>query len=447
MADFSIDLAKLGEKDSTWTIGNFGKRDIERVSSHDDGPEDFTLRLGEWMRGTMPTKQQANPPSMSSDHALEIENLRNELQACRAELQQREVTFNEQLRAKDAIIDSLKEERIKAVTISSNELHQARDQLIETRRTLRDVEDEHDNLAQENQRQAETIENLQRALEEERLKIPDSVDAQLMDLQDEVTRMQNQKTTDTISYAEHRLALDKLQDDHAAATEALNAKSKKELNTLRASIIKAGEGMKKREERLTAAHEKEAREFKQQISSLQEELKNASTKKTRRQSVSYEKETITLKQQIGTLQRDLKSATAKTSAPTIPDDEPPTVIELRSAISALNNRLSSTNQALRTTSAEAEHYKKQAQEAYAKLKATIDENADLNREMDERMQKQIDDREREWRRRIKVMFKERETMANALMTLWGEKECGVAKPGEKQKYRYKYVDKDGKLLA
>lgn len=447
MADFSIDLAKLGEKDSTWTIGNFGKRDIGRVSSHDDGPEDFTLRLGEWMKGTMPTKQQANPAPMPSDHSSEIKNLRSELQACRNDLQQREATFNEQLRAKDAIIQSLKEEKVKAATTSGDELHQARDQLMETRRTLRDVEDEHDNIAQENQRQAETIENLQRELEEERLKIPDSVDAQLMDLQDEVTRMQNQKTTDTISYAEHRLALDKLQDDHAAATEALNAKSKKELNMLRAAIIKAGESMKKRELRLTASHEKEARESKQQMSSLQEQLKSASTENPRRQPASYEVEAATLKQQISALQKDLEAATAKTSAPVVPDDESPTVIELRSAITALNNRLSSTNQTLRITSAEAEHYKKHAHEAYAKLKATIDGNADLNREVDEKVQKMMDDREREWRRRIKVMFKERETMANTLMTLWGEKECGVAKPGEKQKYRYKYVDKDGKVLA
>ncbi|KAL8675661.1 MAG: hypothetical protein Q9224_007428, partial [Gallowayella concinna] len=53
MEEYSFDLARLGEKDSSWTIGKAGERDIEGVSSRDEGPEDFTLRMGEWMRGTM----------------------------------------------------------------------------------------------------------------------------------------------------------------------------------------------------------------------------------------------------------------------------------------------------------------------------------------------------------------------------------------------------------
>lgn len=433
MADFSIDLAKLGEKDSTFNIGNFGKRNIERVSSHDDGPEDFTLRLGEWMRGTMPAKPQAdaNPPLMASAHASEIETLKNELQACRTDFQHREDDFKEQLRAKELIIRSLKDERATTVAISTSqhgEVQQAQEQLTETRRILRNVEDENDLLTQENERQLEAIGNLQQALDEERLRIPDSVDAQLANLQDEITHMQNQKTADTISYSDHRAALDKLQDDHTAATEALTTKSKKELNALRAAIIKAGEGMKKREDRLTASHEKESTELKLQASVLREELQIAATK---------------------------NSKTA------IQEEGSPTVLELRSALLALNNRLSTTNQSLKQASAEAEHYRHYVTQAQVTMKAMGDkikalkeeiksikeENEDINREMDEKTQRMMEDREREWRRRIKVMFKERETMAKALMTAWGRQECGVAKEGEKQKYRYKYVDKEGKLLA
>ncbi|KAL9010906.1 MAG: hypothetical protein Q9173_004197 [Seirophora scorigena] len=576
MGDYSIDLAKLGEKDSTWTIGNFGKREIDRVSSHDDGPEDFTLRLGEWMKGTMSlatstpaskNKQPAAPPMTrmnteaiqdqaaqevfdriaalqteveqlrlenndhlsaklsaehvhlqqqkecsvlrtqvedlraeskrlqasefkagqkalrleqelkrdgskvgslrakfeplaqeletvklraeadqqaadstiealkadlkasrdeatklqadlapaASNHASEVEQLKLELQTCRIRFQNREDLLKEQLQAKESTIESLRDEKSKAAASSaSSELATTKEQLDETRRILRNAQDENELLAHEHEHQAETIGNLQRALDEEQLRITDFADAQVADLQEEITRMQNQKTADTIPYSEHKAALDKLQDDHATATAALIAKSKKELGVLRAAVIRAGEGMKKREERLIGSHEKEASELRQRVSSLEEKLKNTTTKKP---------------------------------TPAVPEEESPTVLELRSAIHVLNNRLSSANQALQETSAGAEHYRQSASKAEEKLKTMNEENDDINREMDEKTQKMIEDREREWRRRIKVMFKERETMSKALMTAWGRDECGVAKEGEKQRYRYKYIDKEGKLLA
>ncbi|KAL8961698.1 MAG: hypothetical protein Q9193_001782 [Seirophora villosa] len=576
MGDYSIDLAKLGEKDSTWTIGNFGKREIDRVSSHDDGPEDFTLRLGEWMKGTMPlatstpaikNKQPAAPPltrmnteaiqdqaaqevfdriaalqteveqlrlenndhlsaklsaehvhlqqqkecsvlrtqvedlraeskrlqasefkagqkalrleqelkrdgskvgslrakfeplaqeletvklraeadqqaadstiealkadlkasrdeatklqadlaPAASNHASEVEQLKLELQTCRIRFQNREDLLKEQLQAKESTIESLRDEKSKAAASSaSSELATTKEQLDETRRILRNAQDENELLAHEHEHQAETIGNLQRALDEEQLRITDFADAQVADLQEEITRMQNQKTADTIPYSEHKAALDKLQDDHATATAALIAKSKKELGVLRAAVIRAGEGMKKREERLIASHQKEASELRQRVSSLEEKLKNFTTKKPK---------------------------------PAVRVEESPTVLELRSAIQVLNNRLASANQALRETSAGAEHYRQSASKAEEKLKTMKEENDDINREMDEKTQKMIEDREREWRRRIKVMFKERETMSKALMTAWGRDECGVAKEGEKQRYRYKFIDKEGKLLA
>ncbi|KAL8737729.1 MAG: hypothetical protein Q9190_008083, partial [Brigantiaea leucoxantha] len=54
MDDFSIDLAKLGEKSSSGlSLGNAGRRAVEGIPSEDDGPEDFTMRMGEWMKGTI----------------------------------------------------------------------------------------------------------------------------------------------------------------------------------------------------------------------------------------------------------------------------------------------------------------------------------------------------------------------------------------------------------
>ncbi|KAL8938325.1 MAG: hypothetical protein Q9216_003948 [Gyalolechia sp. 2 TL-2023] len=619
MAEYSIDLAKLGEKDSSWTLGKAGEREIERVSSRDEGPEDFTLRLGEWMRGTMPWKQdqepkqagdkanrdnrkaggqstaeevdevgeedyeesymlpigtstpafsqrrpapplsrmnteavqnhaaqevfdqisalhaevervrrenegllsaqrtiedahlhqqkesrvlrsqvddlkaeakrlqasefkagqkalrleqelkrdgskvgslrakfepltqeleliklradadkqaadstidalkadlkssqdqtaklEANQTAAVSAHTSEIDALKKELQACRSKYESREEILNEQLEAKEAALDKLRSQKPSAAAVLiSTELEQSREQLTETQRVLRNVEEENEILAQENERQSETIANLQRALDEERLRVSDSADAQIADLQDEVARMQAQKTNDTIAYSEHKSALDNLQDTHVATTEAMTARHQKELNVLRSAIIKAGEGMKKREERLLASKEKETNEYKKQIEGLKEEMKTISAQKQQ----------------------------------PVPDDESPTVIELRSAIRALNSRLSSTNQTLKEVSAKADKYHNAASLAYQKVKFVQQENADINREMDKRVEKMMEDREREWRRRIKIMFKERETMGKALMAAWGREECGVAKDGEKQKYRYKYVDKEGKLLA
>ncbi|KAI4169172.1 MAG: hypothetical protein LQ343_005880 [Gyalolechia ehrenbergii] len=624
MAEYSLDLAKLGEKDSSWTLGKAGEREIERVSSRDEGPEDFTLRLGEWMRGTMPWKQNreskyadtdnpnvingethkigdedagehgearneeieqsymlplgtstpafkqhrpAAPPmsrmnteavqdhaaqevfdqisalhaevervrrenesllstqrtiedahlhqqkecrilrsqvddlkseakrlqasefkagqkalrleqelkrdgskvgslrakfepltqeleavrlraeadkqaanstinclradlntsrdqlikltadqeTAASTHASEIEALKNEIQACRSKYESREEILNEQLEAKEAALDKLKDQKPSAAALLiSTELEQSREQLTETQRILRNTEEENEILTQENERQIESIGNLQRALDEERLRVSDSADAQVAELQDEIARMQAQKTNDTIFYSEHKSALDKIQDEHATATEVMAAKHKKELNILRSAIIKAGEGMKKREQRLLASSSQEADEYKKQLEALEEKLKTVSAQKQQQP---------------------------------VPKEESPTVTELRSAIRALNSRLSSTNQSLKEVSAEADKYHHAASQAYQKIKLVQEENADINREMDKRIEKMMEDREREWRRRIKIMFKERETMAKALMAAWGREECGVAKEGENQRYRYKYVDKEGKLLA
>ncbi|KAL8701829.1 MAG: hypothetical protein Q9201_004689 [Fulgogasparrea decipioides] len=659
MEDYSIDLAKLGEKDSSWSIGKAGERDIEHVSSRDEGPEDFTLRLGEWMRGTMPWKQyeetknnasrgsgqlyeeeegesqhengrspehgevdaeldegkhrwtackedeqsellplrtstpapglgqrqDSGPPApplsrlnteamqdqaarevfdqisalqaeverlrlenreyqsaqravehanlqqqkecrvlktqvddlrsearrlqdsefkasqkalrleqeskrdvskvgslrakfepltqeldtvklraeadkqcadstinalksdlkAAKDHAAkvqadltmalstnaaEVEAIKAEIEACRTKSQHREDVLKEQLQDKDLIIDSLKDEKAKAEASVSPELAQAQEQLTETRRLVQNVEDENELLVQESERQAEDISNLQQALKEERLQRLSSSDAQVAELQDEIARMQAQKTTDTMPYSEHRAAVDQLQIDHTAATETLTAKHKKELNVLRAAIIKAGEGMKKREERLAASHEQQTSDLMKQIKRLEEASKNVPIKKSQRA-----------------------------------EDDSPTVVELRSAISTLNSRLVSTRQTLQETSTENEQLRQEEsqahrlldkakeytailkQEADKQIKAVKKENEEINREMDKRTEKMMEEREREWRRRIKIMFKEREVMAKALMAAWGREECGEAEGGGKQRYRYKYVDKEGKLLA
>ncbi len=68
MGDYSIDLSKLGGNSSNFSNGLSKKdssmaptppqRDVDAVSSHDDGPTDFTLNMEQWMRGEQPYAQQ-----------------------------------------------------------------------------------------------------------------------------------------------------------------------------------------------------------------------------------------------------------------------------------------------------------------------------------------------------------------------------------------------------
>ncbi|KAL8676595.1 MAG: hypothetical protein Q9224_007269, partial [Gallowayella concinna] len=190
------------------------------------------------------------------------------------------------------------------------ELEHTKERLEESRRVVQNVEDENDLLVQESERQTEEIANLKRSLDEERLRVSSAADAEVAELEEEISRMQAQKVNDTISYSEHTSVVNQLVEDHAVATEAMTTKHKQELHVLRTAIIKAGEGMKKREVRIIAAH-------KQASSELQE--------------------------QIMTLQEQLKTATSQPPQPTfIDDDQNPTVLELRSTVQDLTTRLATT---------------------------------------------------------------------------------------------------------
>ncbi|KAL8687381.1 MAG: hypothetical protein Q9218_006427, partial [Villophora microphyllina] len=638
MEDYSIDLAKIGEKDSSWTLGKAaGERDIERLSSRDEGPEDFTLRLGEWMRGTMPwkkdstskeqgphedekdlgkgrkpladaevseyqddggieqtapydadqseflplgtstpavgflqqahrrpsapsrlnteamqdlaaqevfdqisalqaeverlrlenmdhlsakrsiehsnlqqqkecrtlrtqvddlkseakrlqdsefkasqkalrleqelkrdvskvgslrarfeplsqeldtvkskaeadkqyadstinalkadlkaakdyaAKSQADLTMAMSTHAADVEGVKAESEALKTKFQHREDILKEQLQAKDHAIDTLKEGNAKIAAESkpaaaaSPELEQAREQLTEARRMVQNVEDENELLVQESERQAKEITNLQQALEEERLRHLSSTDAQVADLQDEIARMQAQKTADTISYAEHRAGLDELRQEHTAATEDLSTKHKQEMKILRAAIIKAGEGMKKREGRIVASQKKETIYFKDRIASLEAELESSKVKKLSHSDTENEPTTNinklsgninALKYRLNTAPADIAEAYAEAE-------------RCRQESYRMQQEVDKAKAYVELVREEAtKHCQTVVAKANERVKAVIQENEQVNEEMDRRME----EREREWRRRIKVVFKDRDVVAKALMASWG----------------------------
>ena len=723
MEDYSIDLAKLGERDSSWTIGNVGQRNIERVSSRDDGPEDFTLRLGEWMRGTLPyglgkdqdrptataqnaehpyedqsgtnAEQQAHervkskqpacetmeesaflpqgtstpnsgkqqssnsrqfaPPfsrmnteamqdraaqevfdqisalqaeterlriensdlisahrsgqhasvqhqkecrilktqvddlrsevkrlqdsefrasqkvlrleqemqrdsskigsirakfeplsqeletvklraeadkqcadstinalksdlKASKDHAAkaqadltmahsthdsEVESMKAELDALRTKSQHREDVLKEQLQAKEGAIDTLKAERAKANPNDGVNVKDLQEQLAQSRRQLQNVEDENELLVSDNERQAEEVNSLQQTLEEERLNRLSSTDGRVAELEDEIARMQAQKTIDLISYSDHQSALDELREEHSAAKTKLTKDHKDEVQTLRAAIMKAAEGMKKREQRIISSHQEESKNLKKQIKSLEAEAKTAPTAST-----------------------EIPAGVEKTS------DDSTTVAQLRAHVTTLNTRLNSTRKDLQQASAQGEEYRTQMSQSNAEYKAHVTKQAkahaesvkktaeeyikaeiakvrasnryvqdqavnkyvqdqapehrtvrrksfprserlsrldltppsaqqaeqlqtlvkktrDRMLEMQDKLQekeKEREEKEREWRRRIKVVFQSREKIGKCLMEAWGREECGAAKEGERQAYRYKFFDEEGKRV-
>lgn len=63
--NYSFDLGKL-EESSDLIIKN-RKREAEQLDSEDDGPEDFTLNMEKWMRGTGPYKQGEGPAKDKED--------------------------------------------------------------------------------------------------------------------------------------------------------------------------------------------------------------------------------------------------------------------------------------------------------------------------------------------------------------------------------------------
>ena len=72
--DYSFDLGKL-EESSDLIIKN-RKREAEQLDSEDDGPEDFTLNMEKWMRGTGHFKQGEGPAKdeENDDHDAQEES-------------------------------------------------------------------------------------------------------------------------------------------------------------------------------------------------------------------------------------------------------------------------------------------------------------------------------------------------------------------------------------
>lgn len=108
--------------------------------------------------------------------------------------------------------------------------------------------------------------------------------------------------------------------------------------------------------------------------------------------------------------------------------------ELRTAIHVLNNKISSANNAARSARLDAEAARHEAAEV-------AETNKSINEELEKGFSQAIEKREAEWHRRVQLLFKERDRMAKALLREWGRDEVGKMGNGERQPYRYKHISR------
>lgn len=328
--------------------------------------------------------QEANSATIQKLNAdLEIKN--NEIAIERKESIHRgneAASLTESIDQKDQELRTLNSE-LKAVKM---ELDHAHEQFAETRRIVETVEVENDRLVQQNGRQAQDIADL-----EERINSQDVNEARAEPITE--TSGLHGVEASIIDEAAHKDALERIQQ-HESSLSSLKATHAKELLTLRSALLKAGEGMQKREERLTNAHSEEIASLNQRIATLH-------------------------KQQ------------ADSSKPVDASMEN----ELRSAIRVLNAKLEKANAALVVFKAEAEEARQAADDAQ-------NTNAIVNAELEARFAEAVEAREREWRRRVRLLFREREKMGKALMWGWGREEEGATGSMDQgQPYRYRFVTK------
>lgn len=258
----------------------------------------------------------------------------------------------------------------------SNELEHAQEQLTETRRIVDTVEEENDRLVQQNNHQGQDITELKAIVKDQELKAV----------------APESKLAPAVNNLDNKAALETPSKQHQAEISSLQATHANELQALRTTLLKAGQAMQKREVKLNATHANE-------IASLNQELTT------------------------------LQSYPSKTPAPIDTGIE----IELRSAIRVLNTRLSTANAALKTARTETLEARQKVEDAHAT-------NALVNAELEARFAEMVEARETEWRRRVSLLFRERDMMGKALMWGWGREEVGIKAEGEREQgYRYKYV--------
>ena len=333
------------------------------------------------------------------------------------------------------------------------ELFQTRTDLQETRRVLETVEDENDCLSQEIDRQAQQIESLQARLQAD---------------SEAVENVRSKQTSPTLTCAltnstGNEVAVSEQIAKAATELENLRAQHNEEMNEVRlvhlseskamkATLLRAAEGMRKRETRLLLAYESEIETLNTECASnekrneqLENRIKELSTRSESRsppvsprapkENAKEGEERIELRAAITLLSRKLKTTQAE-------------VVEAKTALATSQSEHSRTQAALTqarsTISTRMEAYEilhRKYEAIKHQLATTEAEHDSSNRIFEEQTAEIFEQREAEWHRRLDVLLEERSVMSKALMWSWAEKEVGYleCENGEKRMgYRYQY---------
>ncbi|MCJ1239135.1 hypothetical protein MMC14_007128 [Varicellaria rhodocarpa] len=378
------------------------------------------------------------------------------------------------------------------VAMLRNELEHTQQQLTESRRIIETVEEENDRFTQKNESQALEIQTLKveldttrRSSQQRYIKIEEA-EISINNLEKEIEQLRAESNDADARDEEHVIELQRLRQLHEEELDALRSSLEikqtesndlqladqldqvsegyeaqlktqetthaAEMKKLKSTLIRAAEGMKKREDRIGNEHAETLSALRSKIVSLEEDnevlrltatttAESPETEPTNHQcKLSLLKSALVgLKSQLSSLQQE--NANLRLTVKTQPlnrnrcSQNPSTTIHLlESKLSSLQSSLSTTKQSLASSTAQILALQEQLSEkkdAYETGKKAVET----------KFSEMMENREREWRRRIKVVFKEREIAGRALMWAWGDREVGLKNEEGGMGYRY-VVERD-----
>jgi chromosome segregation ATPase len=363
----------------------------------------------------------------------ELENLRIELARIKQDFDNRtQQPENE----KDTLKHEVEELQTKleaaetsasTVTVLNRELVHTQEQLTESRRVLDAAEDENDRFTQENERLREDIsqlknelvnagslvEPLQISIQEKESKLAElerTIEQYELGSREESRAAQHDniesinkdsEKIDTVE-ADMRLAdqLDTLSGHYEAEITSLKEAHKDEVKKLKATLFRAAEGMRKRETRITNDNGREIEALRQEIASLKQ---NKASNPTKPESLPT-----------NVHDSDPKSTSSSSDTK-----------ELRTAIQLLATKLKDAQSEILAARKTIQELQEQADLQQQKWQEREEDHAAVNEALDERYARTFKEREREWQRRIKLVLRDRDTMAKVLLWQWGKEEVGL----------------------
>ena len=377
---------------------------------------------------------------------VEIKNLRSELQFFKNELSSHEQAS--QACEADHMLEITKlltkveagQDLESQLAVQKMDLDHVQEELQETRRTLRTVEHKNDGVAQENERQRKEKAEMTDLLDRRNAALR-AAESTIESLRDEISRREAEKHVGTTEAEAHESELEQLHQRHQNSIEGLKTAHEKELKSLKSTILRAGDGMRKREQRLEQTHREELASLHEKIGAL--ETSGAASRPTDSKQ-TYTPSVAELRATILVLCSKLSAATSKTTDSEQASGE--TVTQMPSAVRDLSSKLSAASAALQATRlALSESEETLAAERVQRAQSRKAHEAAL-KDVEAQFTASSQKREKEWRRRIALMFRDRDMMGQALLLAWGREEVGdkskVDGAGDqRQGYRYRYVER------